>query len=130
TGHRALDLIGKPALDLFPPEFHPLLRRQARRALTHRDATFEADLLSASGEHLAHAFSLYRIDLDGLPHLLGTGLDIRAQKDAERSVLALNQQLETRVRERTAELVTAMRELESFSYSVSHDLAAPLRGID
>lgn len=130
TGHRALDLIGKPALDLFPPEFHPLLRRQARRALTHREATFEADLLSASGEHLAHAFSLYRIDLDGLPHLLGTGLDIRAQKDAERSVLALNQQLETRVRERTAELVTAMRELESFSYSVSHDLAAPLRGID
>ncbi|MBU0602491.1 MAG: PAS domain S-box protein [Gammaproteobacteria bacterium] len=130
TGHGALDLVGKAALDLFPEESHALLRRQARRTLTSRDATFEAPLLSRSGEHLPHAFSLYRIDLDGLPHILGTGLDIRAQKDAERSVLALNQQLETRVRERTAELLTAMRELESFSYSVSHDLAAPLRGID
>ncbi len=130
TGRAALDLIGKPALDLFPVERHGLLRRQARRALAHREATLEADLLSAGGERKAHAFSLYRIDLDGLPHLLCTGLDIQARKDAEHNALALNQQLETRVRERTAELLTAMRELESFSYSVSHDLAAPLRGID
>lgn len=130
TGLSATHLLGKATLELFPPESHPLLKRQARRALIHRDASFEADLLAADGEPLAHAFSLYRIDLDGQPHLLGTGLDIRAQKEAERSVVALNQRLETRVRERTAELLTAMRELESFSYSVSHDLAAPLRGID
>lgn len=130
TGLRALDLVGRRALDLFPEEVHGLLRRQARRALTQRDAMFEAGLIAAGGESVPHAFSLYRIDLDGMPHLLGTGLDIRVQKDAERSARALNQQLETRVRERTAELLTAMSELESFSYSVSHDLAAPLRGID
>jgi PAS domain S-box-containing protein len=130
TGIAASDLMGKPALDLFPAESHNALRRQARRALTQRDASFEAELLTAEGARRAHAFSLYRIDLDGLPHLLGTGLDIRVQKEAERSVVAANQQLEIRVRERTAELTTAMRELESFSYSVSHDLAAPLRGID
>ncbi|WP_018410669.1 PAS domain-containing sensor histidine kinase [Methyloversatilis thermotolerans] len=130
TGRAATELISKPALDLFPAEARHMLRRQARRAFTHRDTGFEAELLSAHGEPMAHAFSLYRIDLDGQPHLLGTGLDIRAQKEAENNVLALNQQLETRVRERTAELLNAMRELESFSYSVSHDLAAPLRGID
>lgn len=81
------------------------------------------------GEVWIEGHSMPVLEPDGSVTWHGSLNDITERKNAEQQIKTLNAELEQRVRLRTSELEAANRELEAFSYSVSHDLREPLRAM-
>ena len=85
--------------------------------------------LHRDGRELWVMTSASRISWQGRPAILAMFADITVRRQAEQQIQRLNASLERRVQKRTAELQEANQQLEAFSYSVSHDLRAPLRHV-
>ena len=130
-GYAREEMLGRDRLEFVDEENAAIFLAHARRAPGRKTRTYEVSLRHRDGRNIPTEF--HAVDLlndDGsLMGVLAFVVDLTERKHHEEELLRLNEQLEQRVVERTQALEVANRELEAFSYSVSHDLRAPLRAI-
>lgn len=123
--------VGEDIQQFVRPERKPEMDKLMQDVLQGNFVHYETSYLQENGTLNYYDVKLSPIEVGGGRHLgiLLSLVDVTDMKNAQNEICALNESLEQKVEERTRELQQANRELEAFSYTVSHDLQAPLRVI-
>jgi PAS domain S-box-containing protein len=134
TGYTESEGLGKHLSFIFPPQAIEDGHPQHELDIASKQGRFEGEgwrIRKDGSKFWAHSITNAIKDNEGnLRGFAKITRDITEQKNAQDQIRHLNENLELRVKERTGQLEAANKELEAFSYSVSHDLRAPLRIIN
>jgi PAS domain S-box-containing protein len=129
-GYEKNEMLGKP-FSFFTTTPEKVIRYLAHQnGETSRYSIMETELIKHPSYLIPVEVVYSKVNFRGTEYTIAIARDISERKRNEEAIYRLNLGLEQRIAERTKELNQAILQLESFSYSISHDLRAPLRSIN